>query len=362
MATMGRKRKDNPFGLDPKKHARLTYKHGAFYYMHRDERGWERLGTDIREAKTKAEHYNDAGGTFGTMSYWLDEFVLYCEKRVGLSKAQRGISKRTHEDYKKDVEPVKLFFGHMLPNQVEPHHVGGYLDLGAEGGRPVRANREKSCLSAAFTWMLRQEAAGVKVNPCFGVKRNPETKRVRYVEDAEYYAVYNLAEKSVRVLMDLIYRTLQRPEDIIAWTSSNLVKKTENGVVKRVIRTNQGKTGAQLDIEISPGIDLILKEVWGPRATPFVGMPLIHTRKGKPYKYSGLTSMLYRYWMTAKLPETFGFYDLKGKGATDMWLSGVPLEKIQVLCGHESVTTTEIYVKCRWRSTVSPNQVKMASN
>lgn len=356
---MGRKRKTNQLGLDPKKHARLYPKHGAFYYVHKDGR-WERLGTDLAEAKSKAEHYNDAGGTFGTMAYWLDEFVLYCEKRVGLSKAQRGLSKRTYEDYKENVEMLKAFFGHFLPRQVEPFHVAQYLDLGAEQGRPVRANREKSCLSAAFSWMLRQPDAGIKLNPCVGVKRNPEQKRERYVEDNEYAAVYKVAEKSVRALMDLIYRTLQRPEDIITWDRKNIVSKIENGVKKRVIRTQQGKTDAKLDIEITPEIDTILKEIWG-ELGEFVGMPLIHTKKGKPYTYSGLCAMLQRYRIKAKLTETFGFYDLKGKGATDMWLSGVPLEKIQVLCGHESVTTTEIYVKCRWRGTVTPNQVQMAS-
>lgn len=34
----------------------------------------------------------------------------------------------------------------------------------------------------------------------------------------------------------------------------------------------------------------------------------------------------------------------------------VPLEQIQALCGHESITTTEIYVKCRWRGTIEPNR------
>jgi site-specific recombinase XerD len=38
-----------------------------------------------------------------------------------------------------------------------------------------------------------------------------------------------------------------------------------------------------------------------------------------------------------------------------MWLSGEQLEMIQVLCGHDSITTTEIYVKSRWRHTVQPN-------
>ena len=53
----------------------------------------------------------------------------------------------------------------------------------------------------------------------------------------------------------------------------------------------------------------------------------------------------------------WGYYDMKGKGATDMWLAGVPLTLVQVLCGHDSVTTTEKYVKARWRGIVAPNQV-----
>jgi integrase len=358
---MGRRRKNDPFGLDPKKHARLTYKHGAFFYIHKDERGWERLGTDIKAAKIKTEHYNDAGSTFGTMAYWLNEFVLHCEKRVGLSKKKKGLSPRTFSDYTQNVEPLKLFFGIMLPHQVEPHHIGAYLDLGVEQDRPVRANREKSCLSAAFSWMMRQPDAGVIMNPCMGVKRNPEFTRDRYVEDAEYLAVHRRAVGSVRALMDLIYRTLQRPEDIILWDKKNLINKTENGVTKRIIRTTQGKGGNQLDIEITPEIDLILKDLWGATGVPFVGIPLIHTRKGEGYVYSGLQSMFQRYRAAAGIKETFGLYDIKGKGATDMWLSGVPLEKIQLLCGHDSVTTTEIYVKCRWRGTVMPNQVLMSS-
>jgi len=358
---MARRRKHNPFDLHPTRHAHLTFKHGAFYYMHKDDRGWERLGTDLREAKALTEHYNDVDSQYGLMSYWLDEFLASCKKRVGLSKIKRGISKRTYEDYQRDVVPLKLFFGGMLPSQVEPHHIGEYLDLGVEQDRPVRANREKSCLSAAFTWMIRQADSGVKVNPCFGVKRNPETKRDRYVEDWEFNAVYAVAARSVRALMDLIYRTLQRPEDIIEWTPRNIRHKSENNTTKRVIRTRQGKTGADLDIEVTPEIDAILDVLWGPKGAINLDAPLIRSRNGTGYTYSGLCANLQRNRKTAKLAESFGFYDLKGKGATDMWLAGVPLEKIQVLCGHDSVTTTEIYVKCRWRGTVTPNQVQMTS-
>ena len=134
--SMGRKRTTNPLDLDPKKHARLYPKHGAFYYVHKDkEKGWERLGTDLAEAKKKAEHYNDPDGTFGTMAYHLDEFILACEKRV----KQGSLAQRTLDDYKINLTPLKSFFGKMTPVGVEPKHVAAYLDLGAANNRPVRA-------------------------------------------------------------------------------------------------------------------------------------------------------------------------------------------------------------------------------
>ena len=347
---MGRTRKDNPLGLPPRVHA----KHGAFYYLHKDNR-WERLGTDLAEAKRKGNLFNDPDSTFGTMSFFLDSFVVACEKRV----SKNDLAQRTYEDYKRDVEELKGFFGRMSPLGIEPKHVAQYLDLGAENDRPVRANREKACLSACLTWLIRTGQGSVKTNPCIGVRRNKETPRERYVEHAEYQAVRQLAVRQVRGLMDLIYRTLQRPEDIIRWTPADIIQKREpDGGYRKVIRNDQGKTGAVVDIAVTAEIETILKDLRGERAVTGPGRTLVHRPDGKPYTYDGLCSMLRRYIGKAKV-EGFGFYDLKGKGATDMWLTGVPLEQVQVLCGHGSVKTTEVYVKCRWRGTVQPNQVSI---
>src|SRR5260363_426033 len=146
---MGRKRKTNELGLPERVYA----KHGAFYYVHRAGH-WERLGTDLAEVKRKANLYNDPHSTFGAMAHYLDAFVVHCE---------------------------------------------------------VRVNREKACLSSCFTWLIRCGEAGVKTNPCSGVRCNREAKRERYVAHEEFAAVYALAVKPVQILMDLIYRTLQRP-------------------------------------------------------------------------------------------------------------------------------------------------------
>lgn len=357
MAAMGRKRKNNRLGLPE----RVYLNHGKFFYVHRDGR-WENLGTDLAEAKRRGNLYNDPAGTYGTMEYFLSAFLVACEKRV-----RRGdLAQRTHDDYAKNIAPLKAFFGKMTPAGIEPKHVAQYLDIGAELARPVRANREKACLSACFSWLIRNGEGGIRTNPCIGVKRNRETPRERYVEHDELAAVRSIAHRQVRGLMDLIYSTLQRPEDIILWTPANIVRKVEpDGSIRRVIRSDQGKTGRIVDIAITDEIEAIMKDLRVDGAATGPGMTFIHTAKGEPYTYDGLSSMLRRSVERARNDgdgrppkfDSFGFYDLKGKGATDMWLHGVPLEQIQALCGHESIKTTEVYVKCRWRGTVQPNSL-----
>jgi hypothetical protein len=110
----------------------------------------------------------------------------------------------------------------------------------------------------------------------------------------------------------------------------------------RVLCVRQNKTGKTLDISLTPELDALLRRLVG--AVPTIGRRLICTRQGKPYTYSGLTSMLTRAIVKANKVRllsgrtsiaSFGFRDLKGKGAT------------------------EIYVKQRWCEAVQPNQIKI---
>ncbi len=72
----------------------------------------------------------------------------------------------------------------MVPAAIEPKHKAGYLDLGLELGRAVRANREAACMSSMLSWLARTGEGGVKRNPWIGagIRRNKETPRERYVE------------------------------------------------------------------------------------------------------------------------------------------------------------------------------------
>jgi len=312
---MGRQRKDgDPLGLAG---TRLAFRHNAFYYRHRDGR-WERIGTDIAQAKKRAALYNDPGGVYGTVGYWLDRFLVDCQARV---KAD-DLAPRTLSDYTKDCVPLRAFFGNMLPEDIKPSDVQAYLDIGKRAGRPVRANRERACLSSCLSWLMRQPGATMlTVNPCMqasGTRGNTETKRERYVTDEEYRAVWNAAGTQVRLLMDLTYRTLQRPEsDILGWTPAILAR--DGHTKARVLHFQQSKTKVWVKIALTPDLEALIRRAMG--EPPQIGQPLVHNRKGDRYTYTGIMAML-----TAAIGKankgrpvpiaSFGFRDLKGKGAT----------------------------------------------
>ena len=57
----------------------------------------------------------------------------------------------------------------------------------------------------------------------------------------------------------------------------------------------------------------------------------------------------------------FGLRDLRAKGATEMYRTGVDVRLIQHLLGHRSVRTTEIYLKSLVPERVRPNEVPIVA-
>lgn len=371
MPTMGRKRKvDN--GLQP----RVYESHGQFYYVHKNPPRWEPLGKDKDKANAAARIYNDPSGRQGTLVYWLDQFLVECRRRVALKSKIKGIklSARTLEDYEEaigtDEKPgaLRLYFAPpVTPLDVEAADVQAFLRASSETGRSKRGNLERACMSSCFGWLMREgKVPGLKFNPCLrgaGVQRNPEAKRGRYVTDDEYREVYEVATRSERLMLELTYRTLQRPEsDIILWESNVVV----NDIGGRFLRFVQNKTGRSMVIAMSADLDVLIPRPKG--NVRLLVEPLVRKMDGGFYTYDGLSSMLRRSIAVANERRaargitpmaSFGFRDIKGKGATDMWLAQVPIEQIQTLLGHASKNTTEIYIKQRWHVAAEPNRVRM---
>jgi len=75
---------------------------------------------------------------------------------------------------------------------------------------PVVANQVLASASAIFTWAVREEAGGVKANPCHGVPKHETRSRERVLSDSEiprFWAEFDPALK-------LILLTGQRPGEV----------------------------------------------------------------------------------------------------------------------------------------------------
>ena len=136
-----------------------------------------------------------------------------------------------------------------------------------------------------------------------------------------------------------------------------------------MLHFRQSKTGRLIDIALVGDLGALVREAIG--EVPTLRQPILHRLDGNAYTYDGLMAMVKQAQdkvravhrktkgPLADMPS-FGLRDLKGKGATDMWRGGVPIEEIQHLCGHADKATTERYIKARWRLTAQPNKVQMA--
>lgn len=349
---MGRRRKDgNPLGLEK----RVYWHHGQCWYRHRNNEP-EPLGTDIAKANERARVYNDPEQRYGTIGYWLERLIL--EARAGRLLKKKAA--RTIEDWEVESSFLKIAFDRKAPQDLvrDPSLITKYRD---NRQAKVRCNRELSLLSTMYAWLIENNhCPGLLVNPVKLVQRNPESAKERYVEDAEYWPVYGIAQRSVCMAMELVYRTLQRPEDVLKACATDMRSKSVAGVATKVFSVHQNKTGRVVDIEVTPELEAALTMLSGGSVVR-LSKHLVHDLKGKRYTVDGIGAMLRRYCNLAGV-ATFGLMDVRAKGATDMYLRGVRLEQIQSLMGHESVQTTEIYIKRQLRtvSIATPNQVGVA--
>lgn len=320
------------------------YLDGRQYRSRRPGHPWTYFGCDYVAAVSAYAAWRCNGSTGKDIEWLLNLFVgQVCPARV---KA-KTMAARTARDYQRDAVVLKKGLGHIPLAALEAKHVAKFRDTRGQDA-PAHVRNEMACLSAALSWGI--EAGHLAANVAKDVHRPRKSVRERLITDAEYLAVHEVAGASVRLAMVLCVRTLGLPADVLKMGRRNVVRYDDG---RRTLRFKRGKTGVAVEIEIVGELAAALK--------PFLSDQTLHPtfvrrEDGKPYTVDGIGSMFRRHCVNAKVAD-FGLRDLRAKGATDMFRSDPnSIRKIQLLLGHRSVRTTEIYLKGLLAEIVRPNE------
>ena len=142
------------------------------------------LGSDLNEAKRQWAQFECVAIPADTslMRFIFDRY----EKEIVPSK-----SPRTQKDNLHIINMLRKVFDTAPIDAITPQIVAQYRDKRGQDA-PVRANREITLLSHVFN-MAREWGFTARENPVKGVRKNKETPRDYYADDAVWNAVYAVA-------------------------------------------------------------------------------------------------------------------------------------------------------------------------
>jgi integrase len=291
---------------DNKWPARVTHKHGAFYYLKpvikngKSTTEWIRLGkTEPEMLQALAELKSEGSGKMAAIiERYRDEILT--------KKA-----KNTRDTQGKQLDRLKRAFGHMQPNHIRPSHLAKYHDLiGADA--PYQANRELALITHVLKYAVRW--GYIDDNPAREIQRHPEHARKRYVTHDELQAVANVAPLWIKTMMALAYLTGQRRADLLSMTKDQV---REDGIYIR-----QSKTGTQLLIEWTPELKAAIDEAITTLPDPGVSsMYVICDNRGQRRRDAAFTTAWTRLMdkciADGVITEKFQFRDIRAKAGSD---------------------------------------------
>jgi integrase len=109
---------------------------------------------------------------------------------------------------------------HLLPHwsKLRPGHIArsDVKSMMARITAKIVANQVLAAASAIFTWAIKEEVGGVKVNPCIGIERNPTKSRERILSDSEIVKFWNAFDAAgiEGVALKTILLCGQRPGEV----------------------------------------------------------------------------------------------------------------------------------------------------
>lgn len=303
--------------------ARMYLEHGA-YYFRAPGQPRKNLGRDLADAITKYASIIGANWSGRTLGDVIDRY------RGEVLPLKR--SKQTRADQGKQLDRLKIAFGHFLPDNVTAQHCYKYADARrSKDGRPVpiAARQEISLLGHVFGKAIKWGIA--TGNPVRGVSLDRSPKR-RQVIMAEVIALRALANPRMAAAIDLAVNIGQRRGDLLTLKHSDIDDEW--------LHVEQSKSGAKVDLQRSVAMMAIVARLKAFKPD-IPNEHLIRKRNGKPYTEDGFSSIWQRLQRkyAAAGGQRFTFHDLRSVSAD----GAATAEEARDRLGHADVATTKRY-------------------
>jgi integrase len=309
---------------------------GSLFYVSPSGQ-WHALGKEWdRDAKNRWMELTTGQAVQGTVAELLDAFLKHAEDQVRAGKR----SAKTLEGNELESKTLKLVFGRMGYTKVTRKHIAGFLRqrTGRDGKpAPVRANREAALLSSAYAWAMGEPQFEIEENPCYGVRRNKESPRTRYLQTVELQRFgRGFAPRWLRC-----YILLKR---LTGLRQGDMLKLGRQNITGRGLEVTTGKTGKALRFSWTHSLRTVANAILADQdklneKRKIKSLHFFPSRYGTQLSAFGFKSAWQRAMNAyeAKGHARFWEHDIRGKTGSD----ASSVARAQELLGHDSQATTQ---------------------
>ena len=275
----------------------------------------------------------------------------YIKSYQSYLKIERGLSKNTIENYSFDIERLRLFLViseiEVSPIKISEETVQQFIYGVSKEVNPRSQARIISGLKSFFSYLIFEDyrtdnPLELIETPKTG-RKLPDTLSVEEIDNliAAIDLTTNEGERN-RAMLETLYGCGLRVSELVTLKISDLF--FEEGFIKIT-----GKGNKQRFVPIS---DLtqkfiqIYRDIIRTHLTIQKGFEdtLFLNRRGKQLTRAMIFTIIKNLALEINLYKTISPHTLRHSFATHLLENGADLRSIQLMLGHESITTTEIYV------------------
>ncbi len=275
---------------------------------------------------------------------YLKEFEFFL-------KIERGLSNNTIENYRRDVNKLILFLNNydieVSPKKIDSKTIKQFLYESAKKLKPRSQSRLISGLKSFFKYLILEgyiEANPAELISCPKTDFNiPNTLSKNQIDEliSAIDLTHTQGERN-RTIIETIYSCGLRVSEIINLKISDLF--FEEGFVRII-----GKGNKQRFVPIHFTTQKhILSYIKNSRVNikPSKGFEdiLFLNRRGKSLTRQMIFVILKNNAIKIGINKKINPHTLRHSFATELLINGADLSDIQKILGHESITTTEIYL------------------